>query len=473
MFSSKLFLGGKWREVKDTLEVRAPFDGEVVGMCGSASSTEIDVAISEAERGFEAMKKLPSYLRADLCARTAAGLRLHKEEFARTLAQEAGKPIKQARVEMERSIFIWEVAAEEAKRIGGEVLPLDWMENATNRKGMVERFPIGPIAAITPFNFPMHLVGHKVAPALASGNSVVVKPASQTPLCALNLASVLMESGMPEAALSIVPCASTLAETLVTDERTKLFTFTGSPAVGWALKAKAGKKKVTLELGGNAGVVVHSDADLDFAATRVVAGGFLYAGQSCISVQRVFVHRSVHDDFLHRLLTKTKQLKVGNPLDESTDVGPMIHEREAERAESWLCEATKAGATLLCGGGRSGTVLEPSIVMNSKPEMKVNCLEIFAPVVTVTPYDNFDDAIRAINQSRYGLQAGIFTRDLPSVFRAYRDLEVGGLIVNDVSSWRVDHMPYGGVKDSGFGREGIRYAIEEMTEPKLLVLNLS
>jgi len=473
MFSSKIFLGGKWAETKETLEVRAPFNGEVVGTCGRATAAEIEAALVDAERGYESMKSLPSYKRAEICARAAAGLRSRKEEFARALALEAGKPIKQARAEMDRAIFIWEVAAEEAKRIGGEVLPLDWLEASVNRTGILRRFPIGPIAAITPFNFPMHLVAHKIAPALASGNSLVLKPASQTPLSALNLASVLAETGMPPAALSVLPCAASLAESLVTDERTKLFTFTGSPDVGWALKTKAGKKKVTLELGGNAGVVVHSDADLDFAVARIVTGGFSYAGQSCISVQRIFVQKKVHDDFLDRLLSRTKQLKVGDPLDESTDVGPMIHVHEAERAEQWLCEAVQGGATLLCGGGRSGAVLEPSIVLNSKPEMKVNCVEIFAPVVTVTPYEDFAQAIRAVNQSRYGLQAGIFTRDLPSAFHAYEELEVGGVIVGDIPSWRVDHMPYGGVKDSGFGREGIRYAMEEMTEPKLLVLNLN
>lgn len=473
MFSSKIFLGGKWQEVLDTLEVHAPFDGKVVGTCGRASAADLEASIVAAEEGFQIMRALPSYRRADMCAKVAAALRQRKDEFARTLALEAGKPIKQARVEMDRAIFIWEVAAEEAKRMGGEILPLDWNEASVNRTGLVRRFPVGPIAAITPFNFPMHLVAHKVAPALASGNSLVLKPASQTPLSALNLATTFAESGVPEKAVSVVPCAASLAERLVTDERTKMFTFTGSPAVGWDLKSKAGKKKVALELGGNAGVIVHSDADLEFAANRIVAGGFLYAGQSCISVQRVFVQKSVHDDFLERLLTKTKQLKVGNPLDEATDVGPMIHVREAERAEAWLEEATRAGAHLLCGGGRQGAVLEPTIVINAKPDMKVNCLEIFAPVVTVSPYEQFDDAVRAVNDSRYGLQAGVFTRDLQAAFRAYRELEVGGVIVNDISSWRVDHMPYGGVKDSGFGREGLRYAIEEMTEPKLLVLNLS
>ncbi|MGB7624693.1 MAG: aldehyde dehydrogenase family protein [Terriglobia bacterium] len=473
MFSSKIFLAGKWHETKDTLEVRAPFNGELVGTCGRASATEIDAAIEQSQRGFNAMKSLPSYKRAAICSRVAAALRSRKEEFARTLAMEAGKPIKQARAEMERAAFIWEVAGEEAKRMGGEVLPLDWAEISVQRTGILQRFPIGPIAAITPFNFPMHLVSHKIAPALASGNSVALKPASQTPLSALNLASVLAETEMPPAALSLLPCAASLAEALVTDERTKLFTFTGSPAVGWALKAKAGKKKVALELGGNAGVIVHRDADLDFAATRIVTGGFFYAGQSCISVQRIFVQKQVHDNFLDLLLEKTRRLKVGDPLDESTDVGPMIHENEAVRAERWLCEAVEAGASLLCGGGRSGTLLEPTILLNSKADMKVNCLEIFAPVVTVTPYEAFDEALRAINDSRYGLQAGLFTRDLPSVFHAYEELEVGGVIAGDIPTWRIDHMPYGGVKDSGFGREGIRYAMEEMTEPKLLVLNLN
>ncbi|MDD5545010.1 MAG: aldehyde dehydrogenase family protein [Acidobacteriia bacterium] len=473
MFSKKLFLGGRWKEVHDGLEVRAPFDNQVVGTCGRASAGEIDEALSSAEEGFEAMKKLPSYKRSEICSRTAAGLKAHFEDFSRTLAAEAGKPLKQARVEMSRAIFIWEVAAEEAKRIGGEILPLDWMEIAVNRTGLLQRFPIGPIAAITPFNFPMHLVSHKLAPALASGNSMVLKPASQTPLSALNLATVLAESGVPEGAVSVLPCAASLAENLIADDRTKMITFTGSPPVGWGLKTKAGKKKVALELGGNAGVIVHDDADLDFAAGRIVAGGFLYAGQSCISVQRVFVQRKVQDDFLNRLLAKTKVLKVGNPLDESTDVGPMIHLQEAERAETWLCEAVKGGAKLLCGGGRSGAVLEPTIVTGALPEMKVNCLEIFAPVVTVSPYETFDDALHAVNDSRYGLQAGVFTRDVKSIFRAYHELEVGGVMANDISTWRVDHMPYGGVKDSGFGREGIRYAIEEMTEPKLLVLNLN
>lgn len=473
MYSSKILIGGSWQETKETLKVHAPFDDREVGTCGRAGPCDLEAAIQAAQRGFEAMKKLPSYQRAEICRKAATGLRARKEEYAKTLALEAGKPIKQARMEMDRAIFIWEVAAEEARRISGEVLPLDWAESALNRKGIVERFPIGPIAAITPFNFPMHLVAHKVAPVLASGNSVLLKPATQTPLSSLNLASVLVECGVPDGAVSVLPCPSTLAETLVTDERIKMFSFTGSPAVGWTLKTKAGKKKVALELGGNAGVVVHSDADLDFAASRVVAGGFFYAGQSCISVQRVFVQKKVHEPFLGLLLEKTKKLKVGDPLDEATDVGPMIHQREAERAESWICEATRAGATLLCGGSRSGALLEPTIVLDSKPEMKVNCQEIFAPVVTVSPYEQFEEAIAAINESRYGLQAGIFTRDLPSVFQAYRDLEVGGVMVGDVSTWRIDHMPYGGVKDSGFGREGIRYAIEEMTEPKLLVLNLS
>jgi glyceraldehyde-3-phosphate dehydrogenase (NADP+) len=473
MFSSKIFLGGKWSDVKDTLEVRAPFDNQVVGTCGRAGAQEISEAIGAAERGFEPMKKLPSYKRAEICSRVAAGLKAHFEDFSRTLAAEAGKPIKQARVEMNRAIFIWETAAEEAKRIGGEILPLDLMEIAVNRTGLLQRFPIGPIAAITPFNFPVHLVTHKIAPAMASGNSMVLKPASQTPLSALNLATVLAESGAPEGALSVLPCAASLAEALITDERIKMITFTGSPPVGWGLKAKAGKKKVALELGGNAGVIVHDDADLDFAAARIVAGGFLYAGQSCISVQRVFVQKKVHDDFLNRLLAKTKELKVGNPLDDATDVGPMIHLHEAERAEAWLQEAVRGGAKFLCGGGRSGTLLDATIVVGALPEMKVNCLEIFAPVVTVSPYEKFDDALAAVNNSRYGLQAGVFTRDVYSIFRAYRELEVGGVIANDISTWRVDHMPYGGVKDSGFGREGVRYAIEEMTEPKLLVLNLN
>jgi acyl-CoA reductase-like NAD-dependent aldehyde dehydrogenase len=336
----------------------------------------------------------------------------------------------------------------------------------------VRRFPLGPIAGITPFNFPLNLVAHKVAPAIASGCTMVLKPAPQTPLSAFLLAECVQQAGWPDGALNVLPLSNEDAGLLVTDERIKLISFTGSAPVGWQIKKNAGKKKVILELGGNAGVIVHSDADLAYAADRCVAGGFGYAGQTCISVQRILVERSVDGQFLDLFLAGVKKLKIGDPLEESTDLGPLIRESDAIRASQWIEEAVRTGARVLVGGKRNGPLLEPTVLTGTRPDMKVNCQEIFAPVVTVESYDDFDAAVRQINNSPYGLQAGIFTRDVKLLFNAYEELEVGGLIAGDVPAFRIDHMPYGGVKDSGLGREGLRYAIEEMTEPKLLVMNL-
>jgi glyceraldehyde-3-phosphate dehydrogenase (NADP+) len=388
------------------------------------------------------------------------------------MAQEAGKPIKAARTEVERAIFTFNVAAEESTRIYGEYLPLDWQEFTAGRWGIVRRFPLGPIAGITPFNFPLNLVAHKVAPAIAAGCPLVLKPAPQTPLTALLLAEAVQQAGWPDGGLNVLPLSNDDAGLLVTDERIKLISFTGSAAVGWQIKKNCGKKKVVLELGGNAGVIVHSDADLAYAADRCVAGGFAYAGQTCISVQRILVERTAFAKFTDLLLEGVKKLKIGDPLDDSTDLGPLIRESDAVRASDWIQEAVRGGARLLCGGQRRGPVLDPTVLTGTRPEMKVNCQEIFAPVVTVEPYDDFNQALKQINNSPYGLQAGLFTRDAKLIFNAYEELEVGGLIAGDVPAFRIDHMPYGGVKDSGLGREGLRYAIEEMTEPKLLVMNL-
>jgi acyl-CoA reductase-like NAD-dependent aldehyde dehydrogenase len=388
------------------------------------------------------------------------------------MAQEAGKPIKASRTEVERAIFTFNVAAEESTRIYGEYIPLDWQEFTAGRWGLVRRFPLGPIAGITPFNFPLNLVAHKVAPAIASGCTMVLKPAPQTPLSAFLLAECVQQAGWPDGALNVLPLSNEDAGLLVTDERIKLISFTGSAPVGWQIKKNAGKKKVILELGGNAGVIVHSDADLAYAADRCVAGGFGYAGQTCISVQRILVERSVYGQFLDLFLAGVKKLKIGDPLEESTDLGPLIRESDAIRASQWIEEAVRAGARLLIGGKRTGPLLEPTVLTGTRPDMKVNCQEIFAPVVTVESYDDFHAAVRQINNSPYGLQAGIFTRDVKLLFNAYEELEVGGVIAGDVPAFRIDHMPYGGVKDSGLGREGLRYAIEEMTEPKLLVMNL-
>jgi acyl-CoA reductase-like NAD-dependent aldehyde dehydrogenase len=463
---------GKWIEEGDIIEVRAPYDGSVVGRVFQGTKAHADAAIAAAVKAFGTTRRLPAFERQRVLRRVAEGITGRKEEFARTMAQEAGKPIKASRTEVDRAIFTFSVAAEESTRIYGEYLPLDWQEFTAGRWGIVRRFPLGPIAGITPFNFPLNLVAHKVAPAIAAGCPMIIKPAPQTPLTALLLAETVQAAGWPDGALNVLPLSNEDAGLLVTDDRLKMISFTGSAAVGWQIKKNAGKKKVILELGGNAGVIVHSDADLAYAAERCVAGGFNYAGQTCISVQRILVERSVSGKFIDLLLAGVQKLKIGDPLDESCDLGPLIRESDAIRASDWIQEAVRGGARLLCGGQRKGPMLEPTVLTGTRSEMKVNCQEIFAPVVTVEPYDSFEDAVRQINSSPYGLQAGVFTRDVKLLFNAYEELEVGGMIAGDVPTFRIDNMPYGGIKESGMGREGLRYAIEEMTEPKLLVMNL-
>ncbi|MFL6306213.1 MAG: aldehyde dehydrogenase family protein [Candidatus Sulfotelmatobacter sp.] len=466
------FVDGRWQQEGDIVEIRSPYDGNLVARVAQGRKEHAEAAIAAAVKAFGTTRRLPAFERQRILRQIVAFMIERKEEFARTLAQEAGKPIKAARTEIERSIFTFTVAAEESTRIHGEYLPLDWQEFTAGRWGIVRRFPIGPIAGITPFNFPLNLVAHKVAPAIAAGCPIVLKPAPQTPLCSLLLAECVQQAGWPDGGLSVLPLSNEDAGLLVTDERIKLISFTGSVPVGWDIKRRAGKKKVVLELGGNAAVLVHSDADVAYAAERCVVGGFAYAGQTCISVQRILVEQSVYGKFTDLLIEAVKQLKTGDPMDESTDVGPLIRESDAIRTTAWIDEAVRAGARLLCGGRRTHNVVEPTILTGTKPDMKVNCQEIFGPVVTVEPYQNFDQALRQVNNSVYGMQAGIFTRDAKLLFHAYEELEVGSVIAGDVPSFRIDHMPYGGVKDSGLGREGLRYAIEEMTEPKLLVMNL-
>ena len=465
-------LDGKWMEEGDLVEIRAPYDGTVVGRVFQGRREHADAAIAAAVKAFGTTRRLPAFERQRVLRRVAESMSQRKEEFAHTLALEAGKPIKAARSEVERTIFTFTVAAEESTRIHGEYLPLDWQEFTVGRWGLVRRFPLGAVAGITPFNFPLNLVAHKVAPAIACGCTMVLKPAPQTPMSALLLAETIQQAGWPDGALNILPLSNEDAGLLITDERLKLISFTGSDAVGWEIKRRAGKKKVALELGGNAGVIVHSDADLAYAAERCVAGGFAYAGQSCISVQRILVERSVCGKFTDLLVAGVQQLKTGNPMLDSTDVGPLIRESDAIRASDWVQEAVRGGARLLCGGQRKGSILEPTVLTGTRSEMKVSCQEIFAPVVSVEPYDDFYDALKQVNSSAYGLQTGIFTRDAKLLFNAYEELEVGAVVAGDVPTFRIDHMPYGGIKDSGLGREGLRYAIEEMTEPKLLVMNL-
>ncbi|KAF0249133.1 MAG: aldehyde dehydrogenase [bacterium] len=468
-----LLIAGEKHTNSDTVEIRSPFNDEVVGVTYYASQNQIASAIASASESFSQMRKLPAYRRAEILLNAAAEIRTRQEEIAKLITLEAGKPIKAARIEASRAANTLTLAAEESKRLTGEYLPLDLDSASQGRSAIVKRFPIGTVSAITPFNFPLNLVVHKLAPAMAVGNPVVLKPAPQTPLTALTLGEVLLHAGWPKEALNIVFCRNEDALPLVVDPRIKMLSFTGSAAVGWQLKKLASDKRVVLELGGNAGVAVHSDADIDVAVSRSVVGGFGYSGQVCISVQRIYVHQPIYQEFTTKFLNSVKSLKLGDPLDENVDLGPMINEREASRTEGWVTEACQHGAKLLCGGKRQGTLFEPTVLTNVDPEMKVSCQEAFAPIVTISPYEDFDQALELIDNSNYGLQAGIFTRDIHKIFDAYEKLNVGGVIVGDIPTYRAENMPYGGVKQSGFGREGIRYSMEEMTELKTLVLNLT
>jgi len=466
------YLAGQWHRSNEALPVTSPWDDSVVGSTWLASDVQVEEATAAAVLAAGAMRGLPAYERGAILAKASSVLSRRRTEIGRTLAGEAGKPIRDALTEVDRAAMTFHVASEEARRLGGDVIPLDLAPHGRGRIAILRRFPIGPVAAISPFNFPLNLSAHKLAPAIAAGNPIVLKPATKTPLSALYLAAALEEAGLPKGALSVLPMSRQLGDRLVTDERFKLLTFTGSSSVGWAMKARAGKKKVILELGGNAGVIIDESADVDWAAKRVATGGFAYAGQSCISVQRVFVHDDVYEAFAANLVARVESLVVGDPLDGATDVGPMIDAGEVDRIESWVKEAVAEGARVLTGGTRVGRSAYAPTVLEDVPEIaKVCAQEVFAPVVALYRFSNFADAVAAVNRSRYGLQAGVFTTSLPHTLMAFDRIEAGGVIVNDVPTWRIDHMPYGGVKDSGVGREGPRYTIEEMTEPKLLVIN--
>jgi acyl-CoA reductase-like NAD-dependent aldehyde dehydrogenase len=472
--SAKLpfYLGGRQGRSDQALEVRNPFDGSLAGCTWLAGEAEFEAAVEAAQSAAHLMRAMPSYERAAILAGASSQIKARREEIARVLAKEAGKPIRDALVEVDRASMTFEVAGEEARRITGEVLPLDLAPHGRGRIAITRRFPLGPVAAISPFNFPLNLSAHKVAPAIAAGNTIVLKPATRTPLSPLLMASALQEAGLPEGVLSVLPMGREVGDRLVTDDRFKLLTFTGSSSVGWAMKARAGKKKVILELGGNAGVIVDETADLDYAARRVATGGFAYAGQSCISVQRVFVQSDVFDEFASRLVSRLEPLRVGDPLDPEIDIGPMISESEAERVDRWVKEAIEQGATLLTGGRRIGRAAYAPTVLTGVPQhAKVCAEEVFAPLVGLYRFKEFGEALAGVNNSTYGLQAGLFTQNLDRALSGFDILEAGGIVLNDVPTYRIDHMPYGGVKDSGLGREGPRYTIEEMTELKLLVIN--
>jgi acyl-CoA reductase-like NAD-dependent aldehyde dehydrogenase len=462
---------GKWQTDGEPVEIRSPGTGQLVGTTYRASAKHVEVAIEAAVRAFEVTRKLGGYERQRILRAIASGIEKRRDELARIMALEAGKPLKASRVEVDRAVFTFNVAAEEAVRVGGEYLPLDWQASTAGRWGIVRRFPLGPIAAITPFNFPINLVAHKLAPAIAAGCAIVLKPAPQTPFTALRLGQIIEEAGWPAGGLNVLPLSNEDAGLIVRDDRIKLLSFTGSTAVGWQLKSQAAKKRVVLELGGNAAVIVCADANLELAAERCAVGGFTYAGQTCISVQRILVENSVYDKFVAALIPRVQKLKVGDVLDENTDIGPLINEAAARRNVEWIEEAVHGGAQVLCGGQRTGSTVTPAVLTNTKPAMRVNCMEIFGPVVTVEKFTEYGDALDSVNRSDFGLQAGLFTRDFVRITRAFETLEVGGLMIGEVPSFRIDHMPYGGVKDSGLGREGLRYAIEEMTESRLLAIN--
>ena len=465
------FLAGQWRKSGQPLDVVNPFDGHVVGTTFYASSADLEEATVAAQEAFAVVRDLPAYERGAILDRIAQGVRQQKDSLARIISLEAGKPIRDSAFEVDRAIFTFEMGAVEARRLGGDVLPLDLMPHGRGRLGIVRRFPVGPVAAITPFNFPLNLAAHKVAPAIACGNPVVLKPPSKTPLTMLTAARIMAEAGLPSGALSILPMSREVDRVMVSDPRFKLLSFTGSADVGWGLKARAGKKRVLLELGGNAGVIVDRDAEVVQAAGRIATGSFSYAGQSCISVQRVYVHQDVFQQVTRALLDTVAAIKMGDPLDPETGLGPMIDEGAVARSQAWVEEAVAQGARVLAGGQAQGRFFQPTVLTNVDPASKVCSLEVFAPLVSLFPFQDFREAVAQVNNSMYGLQAGVFTGSLANAFYAFQELEVGGVIINDIPSFRIDHMPYGGVKDSGQGREGLRYAIEEMTEPRIMVVS--
>jgi acyl-CoA reductase-like NAD-dependent aldehyde dehydrogenase len=466
-----IFLAGRWVESPDVLVIDNPADPSApAGTTYNATEAQYEEAVEAAVTAFEVTRTLPAYERGRILREISAGIRARREELGRLIALEAGKPIRDALVEVDRATLTFRLGAEEAERMTGELIPLDLMPSSKDRIGITRRFPIGPIAAISPFNFPLNLAAHKLAPAIASGNPIVLKPPSKDPLTMLAVAEIIEAAGAPAGSVSILPMTRELGDRMVADPRFKLLTFTGSPSVGWRMKERAGKKKVVLELGGNAGVIVDRSADLDWAVRRTLVGAFAYAGQVCISVQRMFIHEDVWDGFMARFVAGARALKVGDPLDPTTDLGPMVDGAAAGRTQRWVDEAVALGGVLLLGGKANGTFFPPTVLTDVPVTAQVCSNEAFAPLVVAFPFRDLDDAIARVNDSMFGLQTGVFTNDLAGAWRAFASLEVGGVIVNDIPTYRIDHMPYGGVKDSGLGREGLRYAMDDMTEIRIMVL---
>ena len=464
-------VNGAWRTGEGSFEVKNPFDDSVVAEIGTPTEADVEEAMATAASTFDESRRLPVHARSEALDHISARLMDTITENAELIAREGGKPLKWATVEATRAVSTFRWASEVIRHGDDELMRLDTEASLGSRVGLLRRFPFGPVLGITPFNFPLNLVAHKVAPALAVGSPIVVKPASATPIGALRLAELFAETDLPKGMYQVLPVSSKVADGMARDDRFRKISFTGSSEIGWYLKGLDPKKRVTLELGGNAGVIVHSDADLDFAAQRIAFGGYYQAGQSCISVQRVLVASEVYEDFAARLVKQVESLKVGDPMDPTVDVGPVIQRSEVDRIGEWVQEAVSQGAEVLTGGTGEGPFFQPTLIGDVRPEMKVCREEVFGPVVTISPYQTFDEALRIVNDSKFGLQAGVFTNDINRAFEAHRAIEVGGLIVNDVSAFRADQMPYGGSKDSGFGREGLRFAMEEMTEPRIMVLS--
>jgi acyl-CoA reductase-like NAD-dependent aldehyde dehydrogenase len=468
----KLFIDGKWRGTGRTQTILSPYDGHEVAKVHLGGEQDMEDATLAAVRAFQAMSDLTRGERADILRKTAEGVARRKDEIASTMTEEMGKPIQYARAEVARCVTTLTLASEEAKRWTGELVPVDIEAHTKGYFALTVMVPLGPIAAISPFNFPLNLVAHKLAPCLAVGSSMVLKPARQTPLEALTLAEIVHEAGAPSGAFNVVNCEPAVGERLATDDRFPFLTFTGSVGVGWRLKQQAWKKRVTLELGGNAACIVHSDADLDYAVSKCLSGGFAQSGQSCISVQRILVHESVYPSFERKFLEGVARLKVGDPKDPATVVGPIIDAASADRILSWIAEAKAAGARVLHGGTREGNVIAPTVVAGAEKNLRISCQEVFGPLVTLARYRDFEAAVAAADDSAYGLQAGVFTHDIRLVRLAVKRLHVGGVMVNEVPTMRVDNMPYGGTRDSGLGREGPRHAMHEMSEPRLVMFNL-
>jgi len=468
----KMYLGGEWVDSPDSIKVHSPYNGSLVGTVAAAKKADYTKAIKLAQDAFKITRELPSYKREEACLAIAAGIAKNSEKMATMMSRELGKSLKDSRLEVSRAIGVFRVAAEEAKRIGGEMIDLDWNRGAEERFGIVKRFPRGVIGGISPFNFPLNLVAHKVGPAIACGCTIVLKPASSTPIIALMLAEIIDQIDLPKGAVSVLPGSSRESSPLLNDHRVKMVTFTGSSEVGWWIKNNAGTKEVVLELGGNAGVAVADDADLEFATTRLLYGGFASAGQSCISVQRIYVHEQVYRKFLGMFKKKVEGLKVGDPLNPRTDIGTMVSAEAVKETMTMVKQAVSEGAKVVAGGTARKGIMRPTVLSNVKTSMDVCSKEAFAPLVVVFPYRNFKKVVDQINNSEYGLQAGVFTNRMDDIMYAFKNIEAGGVVINDVPTFRADHQPYGGMKSSGLKREGVRYAIEDMTEIKILSVNM-